>query len=202
MLTHGIFGSAAPWQADLTLLIEAAMGIALLAGAVLARRRHYRAHAWCQSAVVLLNLVVIGFAMAPSFYSQLAPKIPQAMRKSYYAIAAGHAALGVVAELTGLYVILAAGTNVLPNVLASDGIIGPGCAQRSYCGGWSFCLVWRRTSAGTCIYRLSHNVGLLNIAPHCGARSECKYRLVVTFGGRRRPTRVSGNVVRHFQSLR
>ena len=93
------------------------MGMALLAGAVLARRRHYRAHAWCQSAVVLLNLVVIGLAMAPSFYTQLAPKIPQAMRKSYYAIAAGHAALGVIAELAGLYLILAAGTHVLPKRL-------------------------------------------------------------------------------------
>ena len=99
------------------LLVEAAMGMALLAGAVLVRRRHYRAHAWCQSAVVLLNLVVIGFAMAPSFYIQLAPKISQAMRKSYYAIAVGHASLGVIAELAGLYVILAAGTNVLPTRL-------------------------------------------------------------------------------------
>jgi uncharacterized membrane protein YozB (DUF420 family) len=117
VLTHGISGSAAPWQAELTLFIEVTMGIALLGGAVLARRRHYRAHAWCQSAVVMLNLVVIGFAMAPSFYIQLAPKIPQSLRKSYYAIAAGHAALGVVAELTGLYVIVAAGTNVLPNHL-------------------------------------------------------------------------------------
>jgi uncharacterized membrane protein YozB (DUF420 family) len=99
------------------LLVEAAMGMALLAGAVLARRRRYRAHAWCQSAVVLLNLVVIGFAMAPSFYTQLAPKIPQAMRKSYYAIAAGHAALGVIAEVAGLYIILAAGTRVLPKRL-------------------------------------------------------------------------------------
>src|SRR5579864_6713601 len=116
-MTHDILRSAAPWQAELTLFIEVTMGIALLAGAVLARRRHYRAHAWCQSAVVLLNLVVIGSAMAPSFYSQLAPKIPQAMRKSYYAIAIGHAALGVVAELTGLYVIVAAGTNILPKRL-------------------------------------------------------------------------------------
>ena len=117
MLTHGMLGSAAPWQADLTLLVEAVMGMALLAGAVLARRRHYRAHAWCQSAVVLLNLVVIGFAMAPSFYIQLAPKIPQVMRKSYYAIAVGHVSLGVIAELEGLYIILAAGTNVLPKRL-------------------------------------------------------------------------------------
>jgi len=117
VLTQSIMRSAAPRSVDVVLLVEAAMGMALLAGAVLARRRHYRAHAWCQSAVVLLNLVLIGFAMAPSFYIQLAPKIPQAMRKSYYAIAVGHASLGVIAELAGLYIILAAGTNVLPKRL-------------------------------------------------------------------------------------
>jgi len=117
VLTQSIMRSAAPRSVDVVLLVEAAMGMALLAGAVLARRRHYRAHAWCQSAVVLLNLVLIGFAMAPSFYIQLAPKIPQAMRKSYYAIAVGHASLGVIAELAGLYIILAAGTQVLPKRL-------------------------------------------------------------------------------------
>jgi uncharacterized membrane protein YozB (DUF420 family) len=117
VLTQSIMRSAAPRSVDVVLLVEAAMGMALLAGAVLARRRQYRAHAWCQSAVVLLNLVVIGSAMVPSFYSQLAPKIPQAVRKSYYAIATGHAALGVIAELAGLYVILAAGTNFLPTRL-------------------------------------------------------------------------------------
>jgi uncharacterized membrane protein len=41
--------------------------LALLAGMVLARRRRHRAHAWCQSTVVLLNLVAIGLTMAPSF---------------------------------------------------------------------------------------------------------------------------------------
>jgi uncharacterized membrane protein YozB (DUF420 family) len=61
--------------------------------------------------------VVIGSAMAPSFYIQVAPKIPQAMRKPYYAIAAGHVALGLIAELMGLYVIVAAGTHVLPDRL-------------------------------------------------------------------------------------
>jgi len=55
--------------------------------------------------------------MVPSFYIQLAPKIPRALRKSYYAIATGHVALGVIAELAGLYVIVAAGTNLLPQRL-------------------------------------------------------------------------------------
>jgi uncharacterized membrane protein YozB (DUF420 family) len=93
------------------------MGVALIAGAVLARRRHYGAHAWCQSAVVLLNLVAIGFAMVPSFHIQVAPKLPQATRRSYYAIATAYAALGTLAEMLGLYVIVAAGTRILPKHL-------------------------------------------------------------------------------------
>ena len=88
--------SAAPLTADVALLAEIMMGTALLGGAILARRRRYRAHACCQSAIVLLNLIVIGIAMAPSFYSQVAPKIPPALRKSYYVIAAGHAAFGAL----------------------------------------------------------------------------------------------------------
>lgn len=117
MLTQNITRSAAPRAADVALLVEVTMGMALVAGTILVRRGHYRAHAWCQSTVVLLNLVVIGFTMAPSFYIQVAPKIPHSLRKPYYAIAVGHAALGVIAELTALYVILAAGTHVLPNRL-------------------------------------------------------------------------------------
>src|SRR5215467_14384053 len=98
--------SDAPRTADVALLVEITMGAALLAGAFLARRRYYRAHALCQSAVVVLNLVVIGFAMSPSFYGQVAPKIPMAIRKPYYALAVLHAVLGAVAELLGLYVIV------------------------------------------------------------------------------------------------
>jgi hypothetical protein len=42
------------------------MGVALLTGAVLARTRRFRLHAWCQSAIVLQNLVVIVLLMVPS----------------------------------------------------------------------------------------------------------------------------------------
>ncbi|HEV2491708.1 MAG TPA: DUF420 domain-containing protein [Terriglobia bacterium] len=95
--------------ADLTLIIELAMGVALIAGAVLARRQHYRAHACCQSVVVLLNLAMIATFMAPAFRSQVAPRIPARLGRSYYALATAHAALGIVAELLGLFIVLAAG---------------------------------------------------------------------------------------------
>jgi uncharacterized membrane protein YozB (DUF420 family) len=104
----------APPYANLILLLEIAMGVGLLIGALLARLRRFRAHGWCQSAIVVLNLVVIVLAMIPSFSIHVSPKIPLKLGKSYYALATAHAALGTIAEIAGLYILLAAGTNVLP----------------------------------------------------------------------------------------
>src|SRR5215475_6280938 len=96
MLKDGFLGTAAPRYADLALLFEIAMGVALLIGAMLARMRRFRLHAWCQSLVVLLNLVVILVVMAPSFRVRVAPKIPVKLGQAYYALATAHAALGSI----------------------------------------------------------------------------------------------------------
>jgi uncharacterized membrane protein YozB (DUF420 family) len=90
------------------------MGVGLLIGALLARFRRFRAHAWCQSVIVLLNCAVILMAMIPSFRLQVIPRIPIKLGKSYYALATAHAALGAITEIAGLYVLLAAGTSLLP----------------------------------------------------------------------------------------
>jgi uncharacterized membrane protein YozB (DUF420 family) len=90
------------------------MGAGLLLGALLARMRRFRAHAWCQTAIVLLNLAVIVLVMVPSFRAHVGPKIPLKLGKPYYALATGHAALGMIAESAALYILLAAGTCVLP----------------------------------------------------------------------------------------
>jgi Ca2+/H+ antiporter len=74
---QGFLGTAAPRYADLVLLLEIAMGLALLAGALLARLRKFRAHAFCQSAIVLLNAVIIALVMRASFRVHVASKIPQ-----------------------------------------------------------------------------------------------------------------------------
>ena len=110
----GFLGTVAPPYAHLTLLLEIAMGAGLLIGAWLARRRRFRHHAWCQSAIVLLNLAVIVLVMMPSFQVQVVPEIPLRLAKTYYALATAHAALGTITEIAGLYVLLAAGTGVLP----------------------------------------------------------------------------------------
>jgi len=110
----GFLGTAAPRTADIVLLLEMSMGVGLLAGALLARARWYRLHAACQSVIVLLNLALIVFAMFPTFHSRVLPKLPSRIGKPYYALAATHAAMGGVAEIAGLYILLAVGTNLLP----------------------------------------------------------------------------------------
>jgi uncharacterized membrane protein YozB (DUF420 family) len=90
------------------------MGVGLLVGALLARQRRFRQHAWCQSMIVLLNLALIMLTMIPSFRVQVIPKIPLKLGKAYYALATAHAALGSIAEIVGLYILMAVGTRVLP----------------------------------------------------------------------------------------
>lgn len=113
-MREGFLGTAAPFYVDLVLLLELVMGLALLSGAFLARLGKFRAHAWCQSAVVLLNTVAIGLVMLPSFHSQVWPRIPLRLAKSFYAMAAAHAALGAIVECAALYILLAAGTTLMP----------------------------------------------------------------------------------------
>ena len=110
----GFLTTTAPWTADATLLVELAMGVGLVAGAVLARAGRYRLHAACQSVIVLLNLLLIVLTMFPSFDRLVIPKLPGRIGKPYYAFAAVHAALGGIAELGSLYILLAAGTTLLP----------------------------------------------------------------------------------------
>ena len=114
LLNEGFLGTAAPLAADLVLLLEIGMGLALLMGAWLARTRRFREHAWCQSVTVFLNLAVIAVMMIPSFRVHVFPRIPAKLGKAYYALATSHATLGTVTEIAGLYILLSAGTRLLP----------------------------------------------------------------------------------------
>jgi hypothetical protein len=51
---------------------------------------------------------------APSFHAHVNPKIPRRIGKAYYVLATAHAVLGTLVEISALYVLLAAGTTVLP----------------------------------------------------------------------------------------
>ena len=113
----GFLGTGATFAADLNLVVQLMMGVALAVGAVLAQQKRYRAHGICQATVLLLNLLMIGLVMWPSFRQQVEPALSKVLHKWYYEAATIHAVLGITAELLGLYIILVAGTNVLPEGL-------------------------------------------------------------------------------------
>jgi uncharacterized membrane protein YozB (DUF420 family) len=114
---RGFLGTGATFSADLNLMVQIVMGIALIVGACLARRKRYRAHGFCQTTVLLLNLLMIGLVMWPSFRQQVQPALSKHRLKWYSEIAIIHGALGITAELLGLYIVAVAGTNVLPQWL-------------------------------------------------------------------------------------
>jgi uncharacterized membrane protein YozB (DUF420 family) len=111
---NGFLGTGAPFAADVNLIVQLAMGGALVAGVIVAKKKRYRAHGACQTTVLLLNLWMIGFEMWPSFRLQVMPHVPKVLHTAYYTIAAVHAALGTAAEVVGIYIVLVAATKLLP----------------------------------------------------------------------------------------
>lgn len=114
---EGFLGSGAPFSADINLVVQVAMGGALIAGTCLAKRSRYKAHAVCQTSVLLLNLGMIGLVMWPSFAQQLRPASAKAFHKWYYQAAIIHAVLGTIAEGLGIYIAAVAGTKIIPKRL-------------------------------------------------------------------------------------
>jgi plastocyanin len=111
---EGFLGTGASWPADLNLVLHFLMAFALLGGMYLARRKRFTAHGIVQTSVMILNLALIARVMGPSFARQVAPQVPGGLSDSYYWIAFTHAVAGSVAELLGLYVVLVAGTKLVP----------------------------------------------------------------------------------------
>ena len=113
---QGFLGTGGTFSADLNLLVQVTMALALLVGMFVARRKHYFAHGCIQSTVVILNLIPIAAIMLPSFRQQVAPQVPAGLSDKYYSVALAHTVVGSLAELLGLYVILT-GMKLLPENL-------------------------------------------------------------------------------------
>ena len=112
----GFLGTQASFAADLNLIIQLSMGLALLVGVFLARAKRYTAHGVCQASVLILNLVMIGLVMWPSFHALVLPRLPARFARRPVTIPTLHGILGAAAELLGLYIVLAAGTKILPQM--------------------------------------------------------------------------------------
>jgi len=112
-----LFSHNAQTAADINLVTQLSMGVALMIGTILARRKWFRAHAVCQSLVILLNLIPISIYMEPVFRRGVLPDLPAMLGERLYAVSTAHAVLGLMAEALGLYIVIAAGTPILPKAL-------------------------------------------------------------------------------------
>jgi len=113
----GFLGTGAPFAADFNLVMQFGLGAALFAGVFFAKYKCYKAHGICQTTVLLINLLMIGLVMWPSFQQQVRPAFPRVFHRVYFAVAMTHALVGIAAETLGLYIVVVAGTNLLPQWL-------------------------------------------------------------------------------------
>ena len=117
MFTDGFLGRGAPFGADLNVLLQIGVGVLLLAGMGLARNGRYRAHGLCQSAGFVLALVMTLFWMAPAFHAIHADALGRAVANRVTIAVAAHVAVGTAAMLLGAWVLLVAGTPLVPSRL-------------------------------------------------------------------------------------
>jgi len=105
---------AAPMGADYAAYAEIALGIMLVVGWVLVRLGHVRIHALLQSTIVLVNIPIVLYWMVPSYLLNVAPGVPADLGQSFYLYPTLMLVAGVAAECLGIYVLLVAGTNLVP----------------------------------------------------------------------------------------
>jgi len=99
--------------ADINLAAQLLLLAGLLVGFSLARQKRFAAHGNVQTAMVLLNLILIVFVMVPSFYGYVIAGESTTGRVAQLMI--GHGILGIVVEGVALYLILRMRTEWIPN---------------------------------------------------------------------------------------
>ena len=116
MLSDGFLGRPSTFGADLNLMIQLALGLLLFAGLLLARRSKFAMHGACQSLALVATLVMTVVWMGPAFhdnYGWVIFKLGNRVNRA----AAAHVVAGTVALLVGIYVVLVAGTSLVPDAL-------------------------------------------------------------------------------------
>ena len=100
--------------ATAVLFVELAFAALLLVGMFLVRRGHVRWHAILQSTIVLGNVPIVAAWMLPQYLTSVWPGIPDELGQPFYLFPTLMLVAGAVVETLGVYVILVAGTNLLP----------------------------------------------------------------------------------------
>jgi hypothetical protein len=116
MLSDGFLGRPSTFGADLNLLLQLGLGLLLFAGLLLARRSQYAMHGACQSVALVATLAMTGIWMLPAFHNNYGWAIFK-LGNRVNAAAAAHVVAGSGALLLGIYVVLVAGTPLVPRAL-------------------------------------------------------------------------------------
>lgn len=106
--------AGAGWASDIGALLEIALAIVLLGGYAAVRTGRIRLHRALQSAVVLANLPIVLIWMLPQYLAYVLPDLPSELGEPFYLVPTIMLVAGSVAEALGLYILVAAGTNWLP----------------------------------------------------------------------------------------
>lgn len=114
MYGDSFLGRGATFGADLNLLAQVGLGLALLLGMGLARRGWYRAHGACQATMLCLAVAMTVIWMGPQLRDVYWPSLGRGVVNRVNLAVAAHAGLGSAALLLGIYVVLVAGTRVIP----------------------------------------------------------------------------------------
>ncbi len=90
------------------------MACFLLVGASAVRRGRVRLHRALQSTIVLANLPVVLLWMAPQYLARILPYLPGEIAEPAYLLPTVMLVVGGIAEGLGIYILLVAGTNWIP----------------------------------------------------------------------------------------
>jgi plastocyanin/uncharacterized membrane protein YozB (DUF420 family) len=107
---QALFGTRT--AADINLAAQLFLLAGLFVGFSLARRKQFALHENVQTAMVLLNLLLIAFVMVPSFYDYVIAGESTTGRVAQLMM--GHGVLGIVVEVVALYLILRMRTELIP----------------------------------------------------------------------------------------
>lgn len=95
-------------------VFEIAVGGLLVLGMFLVRRGKIRAHMVVQSSMVLVNIPFVIVMMVPLYLEYVLPDLPGEIAQASYLFPTIMLVTGAAAEVLGVYILLVAGTNVVP----------------------------------------------------------------------------------------
>jgi uncharacterized membrane protein YozB (DUF420 family) len=114
VFADGFLGRGAPYGADLNVLLQIGAGALLLVGMGLARCGRYRAHGVCQTTAFGLSVAMTIAWMIPAFQAIHADALGRAVVNRVTVAVSLHTALSAVVVLLAAWVILVAGTPLVP----------------------------------------------------------------------------------------